>query len=97
MPKSQSEMFPRGSRIAPDWKPDAEDVQYAKGKGFSESQIARIAEDFHDYWLAKPGKDAIKLDWRATWRTWVRRSADKMKPAQSRSINNDAQRAKWDA
>jgi len=27
---------------------------------------------FKDYWLAKPGKDACKLDWFATWRNWVR-------------------------
>lgn len=27
---------------------------------------------FKDYWEAKPGKDAKKLDWFATWRNWVR-------------------------
>lgn len=28
---------------------------------------------FRDYWIAKAGKDAIKLDWFAVWRTWWRR------------------------
>jgi len=28
---------------------------------------------FRDYWIAKPGKDGVKLDWAATWRNWVRR------------------------
>jgi hypothetical protein len=27
---------------------------------------------FEDYWVAKPGPNALKLDWRATWRNWVR-------------------------
>jgi hypothetical protein len=27
---------------------------------------------FRDYWVAKPGKDGVKLDWAATWRNWVR-------------------------
>jgi len=31
-----------------------------------------IFDAFRDYWIAKPGKDGIKLDWLATWRNWVR-------------------------
>jgi len=29
-------------------------------------------ERFRDYWIAKPGKDGVKVDWLATWRNWVR-------------------------
>lgn len=29
-------------------------------------------EKFHDFWAAKSGKDATKLDWQATWRNWAR-------------------------
>lgn len=29
-------------------------------------------ENFRDYWTAKPGQDANKLNWFATWRNWVR-------------------------
>ncbi len=32
-----------------------------------------VWENFRDYWVAKPGKDGMKADWFATWRTWVRR------------------------
>lgn len=28
---------------------------------------------FRDYWISKPGKDGVKLDWTATWRNWVRK------------------------
>lgn len=31
---------------------------------------------FVDYWTAKAGKDATKLDWDATWRNWIRRAAE---------------------
>lgn len=31
---------------------------------------------FVDYWSAKAGKDATKLDWDATWRNWIRRAKD---------------------
>jgi len=27
-----------------------------------------------DYWRAKPGPDARKLDWQATWRNWMRKT-----------------------
>lgn len=42
----------------------------------SEEQVHRIAENFRDYWIAKSGKDAVKRDWKATWRMWVRRESD---------------------
>jgi hypothetical protein len=31
---------------------------------------------FVDYWRAKSGRDATKLDWPATWRNWMRRSQE---------------------
>ena len=32
-----------------------------------------VFEGFRDWWTAKAGKDAAKVDWFATWRTWCRR------------------------
>jgi DNA-binding MarR family transcriptional regulator len=34
-------------------------------------------ETFCDYWHAKPGADARKLDWAATWRNWMRKAASR--------------------
>lgn len=34
-------------------------------------------EKFIDYWKAKSGQTACKLDWLATWRNWCRNSADR--------------------
>ena len=42
----------------------------------------QVADQFKDFWCAKPGKDGVKLDWAATWRNWVRnQKAPKMNPA----------------
>ncbi|MNV78051.1 hypothetical protein D3C71_1715200 [compost metagenome] len=35
--------------------------------------VRREADCFADYWHAKGGADARKVDWQATWRNWVRR------------------------
>lgn len=37
---------------------------------------------FHDFWIAKAGKDGVKLDWQATWRNWVRN--EKRRPGSQR-------------
>jgi hypothetical protein len=60
-----------GSRIAPDFTPSAETIARLREGGFL-NPLA-ILEDFRDWWTAKSGKDATKLDWDATFRGWVRR------------------------
>lgn len=40
--------------------------------GWSVGQVKTEADKFKDYWIAKAGKDAAKLDWQATWRNWCR-------------------------
>lgn len=37
---------------------------------------------FRDHWVAKAGKDGVKLDWLATWRNWVRN--EKRRPGGAR-------------
>lgn len=64
------------TRIDPGWMPTPLDRQTAMDEGLTEAEITRIADSFRDYWLSKPGAQARKLDWSATWRNWVRREAD---------------------
>lgn len=66
----------RGARIKPNWSPSADNIVHAIREGFSEAEVQRMAENFRDYWTAASGKTAIKLDWSAAWRTWVRKEAD---------------------
>lgn len=40
----------------------------------SPDQIAFEFDCFLDYWRAKAGAGAVKRDWPATWRNWIRRS-----------------------
>lgn len=36
----------------------------------------RDHDQFCDYWWARAGKDATKLDWFGTWRNWMRKESD---------------------
>jgi len=64
----------RGTRLPVDWQPSAEDRAYAEEMGLD---CRRVAEDFRGYWLAKAGKDAVKVDWSLTWQGWCRRELDR--------------------
>jgi hypothetical protein len=62
----------RGSRIPEDFQPDQE---YAT-KLIPDLDASAEAQRFRDYWQAKSGATATKLDWPATWRNWIRNCAD---------------------
>jgi uncharacterized protein YdaU (DUF1376 family) len=80
-PQLSGQAAPRkGSRLNPDWTPSVDNQAYAVSEGFTPREVERIAEDFRDYWTAKTGADAVKLDWSATWRRWVREEAKRRKP-----------------
>lgn len=67
----------RATRIPDDFQPD----QSMREWFTSENLHTVIAnprgehEDFCDYWRAKAGADARKIDWPATWRRWMRTAA----------------------
>ena len=65
---------PRGSRLYSDWFLPKEYGDWAVSEGFSEERIRLEADQFKDWWLAKSGKDATKMDWLATWRNWMRKT-----------------------
>jgi uncharacterized protein YdaU (DUF1376 family) len=71
----------RGSRLATNWVlPD--DWEYWANKERPDLNAKQVAEQFRDFWCAKPGKDGVKLDWQATWRNWVRnQKSPKTNPA----------------
>lgn len=74
----------RGTRLPPDWAPGFAEIEYAGTKGLDHEEITRVAEDFRDYWIAKPGADGRKADWTATWQRWVRSHIDRRRPVASR-------------
>jgi hypothetical protein len=76
---------PRGTRLPEGWEPTDKTLDWCAhelipGGRWSESSrvfIRREHAKFTDYWTAKAGRDAVKLDWDATWRNWMRRAFER--------------------
>lgn len=64
----------RGTRIPDGWEPDADLMAWA-GEHHPEVDLSGEVLKFRDYWSAKAGRDAAKLDWPATFRNWVRQAS----------------------
>ncbi|WP_273721685.1 MULTISPECIES: DUF1376 domain-containing protein [unclassified Bartonella] len=73
--------LPKGHRLPSDWQAD---IDAAIVEGLSEEQARWQEKKFRDYWHAKSGKDALKVDWQATWRNWFRREIERIKEHQER-------------
>lgn len=66
----------RGTRLPLDWTPSDDDTAYCQ-KERPELDPAKVADNFRDYWTSRSGAVAVKLDWSATWRGWVRKEDGK--------------------
>lgn len=65
----------RGSRLAADFVMPEEWIAWAQTeRGWTRDVAETVSAQFKDYWVAAPGQKAVKLDWKATWRNWVRES-----------------------
>ncbi|MCZ2328855.1 YdaU family protein [Bartonella sp. F02] len=73
--RPRSEKSPKGQRLPLDWRAD---IGAAISEGLSEEQARWQEKKFRDYWHAKSGKDALKVDWQATWRNWFRREIERL-------------------
>ncbi|HEU5032714.1 MAG TPA: helix-turn-helix domain-containing protein [Spirillospora sp.] len=70
-----------GTRLPADWQPGPAEVAWARQQGFPDAWSIAQTEQFRDYWTAIPGARGRKLDWPATWRNWLRKSAERGSPA----------------
>lgn len=64
----------RATRIPEDFAITAEMLAWARQHAPGVDGRFETAQ-FCDYWRAKSGRDATKLDWVATWRNWMRNAA----------------------
>lgn len=65
----------RANRLPSDFEIPAEWLGWARAdRGWSQHDANEEAASFVDFWHAKSGRDATKLDWEATWRNWCRNS-----------------------
>lgn len=62
-----------GSRLPNDWQPDAD---FARSE-IPDIDVDREADKFRDWYRAQAGTKGVKLDWTATWRTWIRNAKDR--------------------
>jgi hypothetical protein len=69
----------RATRMTEDFELPVEWVNWVADNK-PEVNARQTFEQFKDYWIAKAGADAAKLDWFSTWRNWVRRDIAR-KPA----------------
>jgi hypothetical protein len=63
----------RAHRLPEDWQPRREDFDKLCSEGFSLSEIQDQLVRFRDYWR---GNGRAMVDWFATFRNWVRKSAE---------------------
>lgn len=66
----------RATRIPDDFLPTREMVAWALAE-CPHINSKRETEKFNDYWQAKAGKDALKLDWNKTWKNWMRNAEER--------------------
>ncbi|PZE23879.1 helix-turn-helix domain-containing protein [Curtobacterium sp. MCBD17_028] len=62
----------RGSRLPESFAVDDVMRQWAKVNAPSVDVVAET-EIFREHWGSKAGRDAVKVNWRLTWQTWMRR------------------------
>ena len=75
LPTGRSKVTARAHRLGDDWTAPDDWIKWASEVRKWEPAIAREeAEIFANYWQARGGQDACKLDWRKTWQNWVRNS-----------------------
>ncbi len=83
----------RGSRLPESWRPNADETNYAMGLGLSIERVDRIAVDFREYWVSKPGAAARKTNWTLTWQGWIRREIDRNGTGQTNGAGRPASAA----
>jgi len=71
LPPATASPAKTGTRLPGDWTlPDEWRAWAIEAR--PDLDVGTVADSFHDFWVAKPGKDGRKADWLATWRNWVR-------------------------
>jgi hypothetical protein len=61
----------RGTRLSADWRLPSDWKHDAISKGMRAGDVDIEEQRFRNYWIAKAGAGAVKVDWHATWRNWI--------------------------
>jgi hypothetical protein len=79
-------LLPRG------WQPSGDDFAFGLAQDLSHDQVHWEADKFRDHWHSISGAKAKRCDWAATWRNWVRRTAEANRPKEGKSLSAVIQR-----
>lgn len=77
--RKNSKTKSRGTRLPQPFVVTADMVEWARRETPGLDHRAVTAR-FEDYWRAVPGAKGVKLDWVATWRNWLRREVENLRP-----------------
>lgn len=80
----------KGQRLPSDWKAD---IDAAIAEGLNKEQALWQEKKFRDYWYAKTGKEALKVDWQATWRNWFRREIERLRENRKEPVFSSSRHA----
>lgn len=71
----------KGTRLPENWSLPMSWGRWAltENRALTAEDVRKEAAKFKNHWLAKAGKDAVKVDWCATWRNWI--TSDFVKPS----------------
>ena len=83
-----------GSRLSGDWALPDDWFAWTIEQGLTPQEAYDTEARFRDYWIAVAGSKGVKLDWAATWRTWIRRNIDS-KPKKIESFAEKHTDASW--
>jgi len=67
----------KGARLKDDWTLPVEWGLWALEQGLTREVILTEEEKFRDYWVSLAGAKAIKRDWQAAWRNWIRNKLER--------------------
>lgn len=74
-PRKRETQFPKTWALTPEL------IAWATGRGWPETWVREITEEFVSYWQSRTTRRA---DWDAAWRTWLLKEARTRKPAAAR-------------
>lgn len=71
----QKKASTKGTRLPEDWRLPDEWLEWALQirPDWTSQGVVRESITFRDYWLGRSGAGAVKQNWHATWRNWIRR------------------------
>jgi len=75
LPDKRSPVTHRAHRLADDFSAPEDWIEWAsRERRWAPADAMQEAEIFANFWQAKSGANATKLDWKKTWQNWVRNS-----------------------